>query len=147
LNRSRDTSQGASLAGGRQDSRPLRTQFQAAKGICGRPCGLLSRSRWRLSHFLKHIPEEMTQQRLNLKSERSVMSMKKFIILYLFLDLGGQITIMGDFQSCGLHLPSFAFICLHLPSIVLFVTIRVRCLSLLFVALSPPPFRFIFYFD
>jgi hypothetical protein len=48
---------------------------------------------------------------------------------------------LPSFAFICLHLPSFAFICLHLPSIVLFVAIRVRCLSLLFVALSPPPFR------
>jgi hypothetical protein len=54
---------------------------------------------------------------------------------------------LPSFAFICLHLPSFAFICLHLPSIVLFVAIRVRCLSLLFVALSPPPFRFIFDFD
>jgi hypothetical protein len=62
------------------------------------------------------------------------MSMKKFIMLHLFLDWGRQITIVGDFQSCSLHLPSFAFnrvICCDSSSLLV---VACRCLSLLFVA-------------
>jgi hypothetical protein len=52
-----------------------------------------------------------------------------------------------------LHLPSFAFICLHLPSFAFiclqscclsrFELVACRCFPLLFVASSPPPFRFV----
>jgi hypothetical protein len=60
-------------------------------------------------------------------------------MLCLFLDLGRQITIMGNFQSCGLHWPSLAFIGLHWPSLAF---IGLHWPSLAFIGLHLPSFAF-----